>query len=421
MLRKRFLPLFVLLAVLLVPITAWGGVVYTVVDDNYTSGSMGSVPVLSSGIPGTPNKNVVTNLGGDHKIHGFRDEGNDLRVLLSQYTYSKPDTLWIYNPLVGYNKPLKETTWSTFSNSRGVVALGRYLYAVDYDNAKVTRVDMKDNAYTASGNVFSYTEVEAGYTAHGEGIVRIGDYLYILFSEEDEGWPAQYNNGKVVKLDADLKEIASASVGKNALSIKAHGGMVYVVSNGGAQKYGDGFNPESMIQRVNPITMAVETLVQANGSIGNLPPGWKSDFRDLAFDKHGNVYVFAGAYNTFWEFDSRIFKTTLPKLLAGDIGEVYRDTTGPGYQWGFKYDAVDDILWCAAGDRLKAFKGTDTWEFDAAALGGNFYSFAVVDAPANPTPGESGGSSGCNSAGFPAIFLLALLPLLFLHTKRGRA
>ena len=166
--------------------------------------------------------------------------------------------------------------------------------------------------------------------------------------------------------------------------------------------------------------MAVKALVQADGS--TLPAPWKYDFRDLAFGKGGDVYVFAGAYDASWaNFDSHIFRTTLPKLLAGDIGEVYRNTTGSGYQWGFKYDAVDDILWCAAGDRLKAFKGTDSWEFDATALGGNFYSFAVVDAPANPTPGESGGSSGCNSAGFPAIFLLALLPLLFLHTKRGRA
>ncbi len=419
MLKRRWCAIFALAAMLLVPMSAWGGVVYTVVDDTYSSGSMGKVPMSASGVPGTPVKNVVTNLGGDHHVYGFRNEANSLRVLLAQYTNGKADTVWIYDALGEYRAPLKEALWSTFSNNRGAAALGRYLYVVDYDNAKVSKIDMRDDAYgEVSSFAFSGT---AGYEVHGEGIVRVGDYLYALFNEVKGDWTSlEYNNGKVVKLDADLNVVATADVGKNALSIKAYNGMLYVVCNGGMQKGGD-FNPDSMIQRVHPNTLAVETLLKAGGASATaLPDGWAYDFRDLAFAANGDVYVFAGAYDATWgQFDSRIFKTTLQGLAAGNVGEVYRDPSGPGFTWRMEYDNVDDILWFAAGTRLMAYKGAESWEFGPAALGGNFYSFVVVDAPVNPAPGGSGG--GCNSAGFPAFFLLALLPLLPMLKKRGCA
>jgi len=418
MVKRRWCALITLLAVLLVPIAAWGSVVYTVVDDTYASGSMGRVPVSASGVPGTPVKNVVTNLGGDHQVYGFRNEENALRVLLAQYARGQSDTVWIYDARGEYRAPLKEARWRSFSNSRGAAAMGRYLYVVDYDNAKVSKIDTRSDEYgEVSSFAFSGT---AGYDVHGEGIVRVGDYLFALFNEVKGDWSSlEYADGKVVKLDGDLNVMATANVGKNALSIKAYNGMLYVVGNGGMQKGGD-FNPDSMIQRVHPNTLAVETLLKASdASAAALPDAWGYDFRDLAFAANGDVYVFAGAYDATWsQFDSRIFKTTLQGLAAGNVGEVYRDPSGPGFTWRMEYDNVDGILWFAAGTRLMAYKGAESWEFGPAALGGNFYSFVVVDAPVNPAPGDSGG--GCNSAGFPAFFPLASLPLLCVRAKGGR-
>lgn len=417
MMKRRWCSVLALLAMLLVPIAAWGSVVYTVVDDTFASGSMGRVPV-TSGIPEVPVKNVVTNLGGDHHVYGFRNEGNSLRVLLSQYARGQSDTVWIYDALGEYRAPVKEARWPSSSNIRGVAAMGQYLYVVDYDNAKVSKIDMRDETY---GEVDKFAfQRTAGYEAHGERIVRVGDYLYALFSESKGDWFAlEYNNGKIVKLDGDLNVVDTADVGKNAVSLRAYNGMLYVVCLGGGQKGGN-FNPDSMIQRVHPETLAVERLLKAGGaSAAAVPDGWRYDFHDLAFAANGDVYVFAGAYDEAWmRFDSRIFKTTLQGLTAGNVGEVYRDPSGPGFTWRMEYDNVDDILWFAAGTRLMACKGAQTWEFDAAALGGNFYSFVVVDAPVNPAPGGSGG--GCNSAGFPAFFLLALLPLLCVRAKGGR-
>lgn len=413
--RNRFLRVFLLVSVLLAASSAQGGVVYTVVDNSYTSGSMGMVRMAASGAPGLPEKDVVTNLGGDHSVYAFQDWAGRLRVLLAQYSYGQPDTVWIYDARGDFRAPLKETVWNQFKNSRGVASLGRYLYATGYDGTEVCKVDGVSNYEMLSSYSFNAT---AGYDAHGEGIVREGDHLFALFSEVKGYYPNyEYNSGKLVKLDPGLEEIDIAELGKNPSSVKVHGGMIYVVSTGGSQQ-GGGFNPDSVIQRVNPDTMAVKTLLRA----GDLGVGWEYDFRDIAFGRDGAVYILAGAYSEYWDtFSSRIFVTTLQGLEEGDIGVEYRDTTGPGFTWSIEYDGPDDILWCAAGDRLKAFRGADSWEFGPGSLGGNFYSFTVVDTPANPAPGGDGGGGGCNSAGFSAIFLVALLPLLRVASGKKRS
>lgn len=411
--RNRFLRVFFLVSVLLAASAAQGSVVYTVVDNSYTSGSMGMVRMAASGAPGLPESRVVTNLGGDHSLYAFRDWAGRLRVLLAQYSYGQPDTVWIYDAQGDFRKPL-ETKWDAFINSRGAASLGRYLYVTGYDGTEVCKVDGGSNYEMLSSFSFNAT---AGYDAHGEGIVREGDHLFALFSEKKGFYPNyDYISGKLVKLNPELEKIGIAEIGKNPSSVKAHGGMIYVVSIGGNQQ-GGGFNPDSVIQRVNPDTMEVETLLRA----GDLGVEWEYDFHDIAFGRDGAVYIFAGAYSEYWdEFNSRIFVTTLQRLEAGEKGVEYRDTTGPGYTWSIEYDGPDDILWCAAGNQLKAFRGAESWEFGPESLGGNFYSFAVVDASANPAPGGDGGG-GCNSAGFSAIFLVALLPLLRVASGKKRS
>ncbi|MDI9388025.1 MAG: hypothetical protein QM441_02225 [Synergistota bacterium] len=424
MLTRRFMRIFILAAALLAASVAHAGVVYTVVDDTYTSGSLGRVIVSPSGIPGPAAPRIVTNLGGDHSLHAFRDGAGDLRVLLSQYTYGQPDTVWIYDAKGGYRTPLKEAKWSGLVNCRGAASLGDALYVTGYDEAKVSGFNIGGN-YAAAGS-FTYNGT-AGYNYHGQGIVRAGDHVFALFNEEKGTYPNfEYNGGRLVKLTADLQEAGRATVGKNPFSVKSHAGMIYVVSTGGAQNGGD-FNRDSVIQRVNPNTMVAETLLRAGDQAATSvlddtleDSEWLYDFRDIAFAPNGDVYILAGAYSEDWSrFNAKIFKTTLQGLADGSIGTEYRDVSGPGFVWSIEYDAVDGILWCAAGNRLRAFDGTGSWEFDPEDLGGNFYSFTVVDAPANPTPG-GGGGGGCNSAGFPAFLLTGLLPILGKASGRRR-
>ncbi|GAB1428287.1 hypothetical protein MASR2M17_17170 [Aminivibrio sp.] len=53
------------------------------------------------------------------------------------------------------------------------------------------------------------------------------------------------------------------------------------------------------------------------------------------------MHVFAVSIHTFWEFDSRIFKTTLLKLLAGISVKQRYDRSR--ISAGLRHDAVDDI------------------------------------------------------------------------------
>lgn len=415
MLTRRIMRIFILTAALLAASVAHAGVVYTVVDDTYTSGSLGRVIVSPSGIPGPAAPRIVTNLGGDHSLHAFRDGAGDLRVLLSQYTFGRPDTVWIYDAREGYRRPLKEAQWQGLVNCRGAASLGENLYVVGYDRAEVSAFNTGSDYSAAGSFIYSAT---SGYNAHGQGVARAGDHVFALFNEEKGTYPNfEYNDGRLVKLTAGLQETGRATVGKNPFSVKVHGGMIYVTCTGGEQRNGD-FNRGSVIQRVNPNTLAVETLLRA-GDI-ETEDGWRYDLRDIAFAPNGDVYILAGAYSEDWSrFNAKIFRTNLQGLADGSIGTEYRDASGPGFVWSIEYDAVDSILWCAAGNRLRAFDGGDSWEFDAEALGGNFYSFAVVDAPANPTPGDSGGG-GCDSAGFPAFLLIGLLPILGKASGRRR-
>ncbi|MDI9369993.1 MAG: hypothetical protein GX181_10460 [Synergistaceae bacterium] len=414
MLTRRFMRIFILAAALLAASVAHAGVVYTVVDDTYTSGSLGRVIVSPSGIPGPAAPRIVTNLGGDHSLHTFRDGAGDLRVLLSQYTFGRPDTVWIYDARGGYRRPLKEAQWQGLVNCRGAASLGESLYVVGYDNSEVSAFNTESDYSPAGSFVYRATN---GYNAHGQGTARAGDHVFALFNEEKGDYPNyDYNGGRLVKLTADLQEAGRATVGRNPFSAKVHGGMIYVACTGGAQRGGD-FNRNSVIQRVDPDTLEVETLLRA-GDIET--DGWNYDLRDITFAPNGDVYILAGAYSEDWSrFNARIFSTTLQELADGSIGSEYRDVSGPGFVWSIEYDTVDSILWCAAGDRLRAFDEGDSWEFDAEALGGNFYSFAVVDAPANPTPGDGDGG-GCNSAGFPAVLLIGLLPILGKASGRRR-
>ena len=225
---------FILSVLLLLFIThgAWADVAFTTVDNTYSSGKLGKI------VSGNVSKDLVTNLNGDPAVFSFADQNNQLRLLVTNRSAvpNANDTVWIYNAHTqNWSTPLKEAAWSLPKNIHGVAAKGQYLYLAAYNttatNGNLVRINL--NNYEQEKE-YLYPTTAAGYNAHSEAVVIVGDYIYALFTYGKNPWTTgSYENSKLVKLDRDLNPIAVADVGKNATRMTVHGGKIYVVSHGG--------------------------------------------------------------------------------------------------------------------------------------------------------------------------------------------
>ena len=417
MFKKRgFLAIALVLCMVVFAAPAMADVVYTVVDNSYAAGTVGVVAKNASGdLSVTPN--VITNLNGDNAVFSFVNADNQPRIMISQYTVGQPDLVWIYDVKAMNGSPLKEVKWENFSNKRAISAQGQYLYAVDYDNANIVRVNMKDETYVQDKYYHFTTDLE-GYQTKGESVAAVGGYVYTLFTTVKDPWGAgDYKPSKLVKFDSDLNVVSSADVGKNSVKMTVADGKIYIASIGGKQNYGS-YNNDSMLEMVDPDTMAVKTLLKAENMKSQISD-WAYDFRDIAVDAIGNVYILAGAYDSYgYSLESRIFKTTLSSLQSGSIGSEFADPSGLGFTWELRYDEKNSELICTAGYQINVYdKDGKVTEIDATQLKGNLYSVAVIE-EAKPTPTPSGGSSGGCSAGFAGLALLAFAPLALRSRKK---
>ena len=355
--------------------TAFADVAFTTVDNNYASGAMGIISKNTSGdLATTPD--VVTGLNGDQAIFSFRNTEGKARVMISQYTYSQPDTVWIYDPAGSWTTPI-EVQWANFSNKRAIATLGSNLYGI-------------------------FSERKGNYSNY------------------------EYNPGVILKLDKDLNIVASADIGKNATKMAVFNDKIYVTSIGGKQNYGS-FNTDSKVEMVDTSTMEVTELLKGTDMSAQYP-GWAFDFHDIVFSDT-DAFILAGAYdNSGFTFESRIFKVSVADLNAKKLGNEFADSSNMGWTWGLDYDHVANQLMCFAGFQLNFYNPDDANDMqvvDSMTAKGNLYSATAIlesiipPVPPTPTPtptptGSSGG--GCNG-GFAALALVAVLPLI---KKRGK-
>ncbi len=404
--------------------TAFADVAFTTVDNNYASGAMGIISKNTSGdLATTPD--VVTGLNGDQAIFSFRNTEGKARVMISQYTYGQPDTVWIYDPAGSWTTPI-EVQWANFSNKRAIATLGSNLYAMSYDDANIVKVDMTDEKYSQTAYIH-YTAKNSDYVSAGEDLVAAGDYLYGIFSERKGNYSNyEYNPGVILKLDKDLNIVASADIGKNATKMAVFNDKIYVTSIGGKQNYGS-FNTDSKVEMVDTSTMEVTELLKGTDMSAQYP-GWAFDFHDIVFSDT-DAFILAGAYdNSGFTFESRIFKVSVADLNAKKLGNEFADSSNMGWTWGLDYDHVANQLMCFAGFQLNFYNPDDANDMqvvDSMTAKGNLYSATAIlesiipPVPPTPTPtptptGSSGG--GCNG-GFAALALVAVLPLI---KKRGK-
>lgn len=336
--------------------TALANSAYSVVNPGYTQGKLGTINstgiVTSNILPGG------IALNGAPAVHSFTDANGQPRVLAYNYLYGtspNPEVV-IYNPTTTPWTPVKTIqnfADANITNLYGIATLGSNLYAVDYETAKIVKMNMAGDVYNVTG-IYTFPGT-AGYEKHGMAIAAVGDYVYGLFAEVTDPYgAANYLNSKVVRLNKDtLAPVGNpVEVGKNAFTLKHYNNKLYVASIGGKQKNDGTSNVgESKLNVVNLANMMVTTPFTAGPTI-------PYDFRDIAISNTGNAYILVGSYNSSYNMNGRVYQTTVAGIDSGNIGASLENLNNvPGYYWALLYDNAASRLWFAKGNQIDLRNG----------------------------------------------------------------
>lgn len=326
-----------------------------------------------SGIAAMPN--LQFGLNGDPKVEGFTDPGNTLRLAVTDYVAGTPQPVTIYDPFAS----LSTQIWSNVDNLYTLVRFGSYLYALDYDNARVVQID--PSAYTETGKTFSLASsglpLPTGYTPYGQALIVVGGDLYGLFAFADSTW-ANYADSMLVRFTISGTGITVASTDcndtleKNAFSLAAYGSDLYLAAIGGAQGSSGTPNPNSRVQKIS-IAGALDTATVTSVLTQS---DFAYEYRDISFDASGNAYVLMGTYNSSWNLAGKLVKVTaFSPLVSADVDTF---STTPGYFWSAQYTADNDRIWFARGNAIRVYDAS-SFATPAATL-----TLSVNDLLTNP-------------------------------------
>lgn len=333
-------------------------------------GDSGGASILA--IPG-----LQSGLNGDPKVEGFSNPGGDLRLAVTDYVAGTPRPVTVYDPLTQVS--LATQTWSSVTNLYTLVRLGSYLYALDYDNARVVQIDPA--TYTQTGKSLSLSSsgvpLPSGYTPYGQALIVVGGDLYGLFSFADSSW-ANYANSMLVRFTIGGSGITvgatdyNNALAKNAFSLAAYDSDIYIAAIGGAQGSSGTPNPNSCVQKI--------AISGALSGASVTPVLTQSDFayeyRDISFDAGGNAFVLMGTYNSSWNLAGKLVKVTAFSPLASTDVDTF--STAPGYFWSAQYTADNNRIWFARGNAIRVYDAS-AFATPAATL-----TLSVNDPSTNP-------------------------------------
>ncbi len=390
---KLFLAL--LLALLLCG-AASANVVYTTVDNSYTSGTLG---MFDGDMAVSPN--LVTNLTGDSAAFSFTYGGED-RVAVVDHNYDVGDRVMIYDPAQGWNRPLANESWAGALNTHGMTAVGGYLYAACYNSGTVVQATLPEGKLT--GRSWACPAPE-GYTAHAERVLSDGTYLYALFSLEGGSYPdVTYEPSRVIRMNADLTAVTEFEVGKNATDMVVWGDKLAVACWGGPQLFGT----SGGIDTLDPKTGTVTELTDGNGGITSL------------CNADGTLYFIRQDYKAAAD----VFPVSTLCKWTGTGSVAVRDISSTsGYTYQVAYDSANGNIVTTAGDRVLVLGSDDVLKktFLNPELGGNIYSIAVIAGgsvdPDDDGEDEDDGGSGCDAFAGPGALVLAV-PLMALRRRK---
>lgn len=321
----------------------------------YNSGAKGMAGrVRDTGSAVTPIPDLKTGLNGDPQVEGVIPSAGALRIAVTNRVAppgAVPQT-FIYNATSAANPPaLFSPTWTNVRNLYGLVKVGSYLYALDYDNARIVEIDPSNFTQTGVTYTLPASLTPSGFVAHGQAIIEIGGNLYGLFTFADINW-ANYANSLLVRFT--ITGGSSITVGsndynpnlvKNAFSLAVNGTDLYVAGLGGAQVAGT-YNTASRLQTIayGATNLTTATVTDVLSPSASNP----YEIRDISF-KGSTAYVLWGAYNSSWQMTGKLASTT----DFATFTTINGFTSGAaGYYWAAQYTPDNDRIWFARGNEI---------------------------------------------------------------------
>ncbi len=392
---------------------------YTVVDSNYTQGLAGAINGDRTAAPGTfTSSTKVTGLNSDPALFNFF-QGNESRLVLRQYNVYAPATL-IDNKIIdpfasSWTPSLAEKSWSNVRNLHAVATKGKWLYATGYDLAKIAVMNM-DNSYTQTTHNYQFptswpsittADVPTGASVHGEGLTVVDNNLYALFTVNPGGSYSVYSDSIVVKFNINsitgaLTYASHLKVGKNAFTLDHYDNKLYVCALGGAQNAGSS-NADTRLDIIDLSNFTKTTVNKTTSMTG--------DFRDITIVDANNAYVFLGNYNTSWNMDGGVYRTTVANLTSPSAWtNVSNLSNAPGYLWGIYGDS--NRFWFVKGNQIDIYssllfssaKKADK-TFTAADLGGSgFGPYASLNSAIILAPDQTSGLAAKSASGVAKSF-----------------
>lgn len=387
---------------------------YTISD--YSKSEAGAITGArgATTVDATASKAKITDsdLNGDAACFNFFDNNSASKLVFRQYTYSTTDLKAnkIIAPQGAWTSPVASQKWSAVANMHAVASYGNYLYATGYDLAQIAVVDMTDS-YQQQTTIVTFPAALAqnGHTYHGEGLAVLGDFLYVLFSDNIGTGYATYDNSYVVRYAITALTGALSyegdyiRAGKNAFTLDLHDRKMYVCALGGMQNAGS-TNADTCISIVT-----VDDDDEMSVASAVLPTGVTGDFRDITITDDGNAYIFSGYYSSdYSSFIGHIYGTTITNLNATtpSAWTTLKTISDAGYFWYIYTEGTSSRFWFVKGNVIEVYPASSTLttpqSFDSTALASNtnytnINAACFIAADATTTRGAAGVSHSTKS------------------------
>jgi len=300
-------------------------------------------------------------LNGSPTVQGFTKSSSGLGIAVTDYTGATGEPVNIYDTTDTTSTgstPIATVSsgWSNVTNLYGVVKIGSYLYAIDYDNARVVEINPSTYAqtgvyYTAATKTVSGTT----YNPHGQALLNINGTLYGLFSYANSNFTA-YTNSMLVKFTISGGSSISAgssnsNLAQNAYAMAVNGSYLYVASIGGEQSAGS-YNTASAIQKIPYASLSSVSSVMSPSSTRPY------NFLDISFNTNtspATAYILMGAYNSSYAMNGVLLSTTDFSTFT----TIDTISSAAGYYWAAQYTSVNNRIWYARGNPI--------WVYDASS------------------------------------------------------
>lgn len=318
-------------------------------------GMAGRIIDTGSAVSTFPNLDTTQN--GDPKVEGFTNASGALCVAVTDYVTGTPQPVAVYNALTGTS--LGTQTWSSVDNLYSLVRVGSYLYAVDYDNARVVEINPSTYAQTGVSYTLASSFVPSGYIAHGQALIVLGGTLYGLFTFVTSDW-STYANSLLVRftispgtsIGVASSNDANGTFAKNAFSLGASGSDLYIAAIGGSQGSSGTPNPASRLQKITytAANLSTATITDVMSPSTTFP----YEFRDISFNG-STAYILMGTYNSSWQLAGKLVSTTDFSTFT-TVNDF--SAGAAGYFWSAQYTADNNRIWFARGNQIMVYNAS---------------------------------------------------------------